>query len=90
MAVNITSALQMKFTELVESKLYLPFDSDADDASGNGLTPSTESGGIVYPSHITPQIGSGAVQLAEATTNLFRNPILGTMKIRSASLTPIS
>lgn len=54
--------------------LRLPFDGDADDASGHGLVPSTESGGIIYPPHVTPQVGSGCVQLAEATTNHFDNP----------------
>ncbi len=69
--------LQMKFTKLIESKLYLPLDDDADDASGNGLTPSTETGAIIYPAHITPQVGSGAVQLAKETTNKIKNPRAG-------------
>ena len=67
-------SLEMKFKELIDLSLYLPFDGDADDASGNGLTPSTESGAIIYPSWVTPVVGSSAVQLAEATTNLVTNP----------------
>jgi len=68
-------SLELKIEELADSLLYLPFDSDSNDASGNGNTPSTESGGIIFPAHITPQVGAGAVQLAEATTNLIVNPI---------------
>ena len=71
-------SLEMKFKKLIDLSLYLPFDGDADDASGNGLTPSTESGAIIYPSWITPVVGSSAVQLAEATTNIILNPSIET------------
>lgn len=67
-------SLELKIEELADSLLYLPFDSDCNDASGNGNTASTESGGIIFPAHITPQVGGGCVQLAEATTNLITNP----------------
>jgi len=54
--------------------LYAPFDGDTEDASGNDNTPSTESGGIIYPSYLVAPNGGGCVQLAEATTNLIINP----------------
>jgi hypothetical protein len=66
--------LDMQFKKLIDASLYLPFDDDVDDDSGNGQTPSTETGGIIHPAHVTPQVGVGAVQLAEATTNLITNP----------------
>lgn len=67
------SYLEIQLTDLWDSVLYCPFDEDAinqvDDSD-----PSTESGAIIYPSHVTPRVGAGAVQLAEATANLWINP----------------
>ena len=54
--------------------LYAPLDGDTEDASGNDNTPSTESGGIIYPSYLVAPNGSQCVQLAEATTNYALNP----------------
>jgi len=54
-------------------KLLCRFDTSTTDFFGT--TPSTATGGIIFPTHITPQVGAGAVQLAEATTNLVVNPI---------------
>ena len=58
----------------MDNLIYLPFDTDADDDSVHALTPATETGGIIYPAHVTPVVGAGCVQLAEATTNLVTNP----------------
>lgn len=66
--------VELNKTSITDMNLYLPFDADADDLGENTLTPSVESGGIIFPAHITPQIGVGCVQLAEATTNLITNP----------------
>ena len=53
-------------------KLLCRFDTSTTDFFGT--TPSTATGGIIFPTHITPQVGAGAVQLAEATTNYCTNP----------------
>lgn len=66
--------LQMMFSKAAEMTVYLPFDGDADDDSDNALTPSTESGGIIYSSEYAA-FGQ-AIQLAEATTNEIQNPSL--------------
>ncbi|MHA2062935.1 MAG: phage head spike fiber domain-containing protein [Candidatus Thorarchaeota archaeon] len=78
MSVRADTAIEMLFSPDQKSAdsalLYLPFDTDVVSAASAATAPSTCSGGIIFPSHITPQVGAGAVQLAEATTNLHINP----------------
>lgn len=64
--------LDMQFKQLDDALFYMPFDSDAED-DARDESPSTETGAIIYPAHVTPKVG-GCVQLAEATTNRITNP----------------
>jgi len=66
--------LELITASALEPALLLPFDENTSDYSSDGHSPSTATGGIIFPAHITPQVGSGCVQLAEATTNLITNP----------------
>jgi len=66
--------LEVITASALEPALLLPFDENTSDYSSDGHSPSTATGGIIFPAHITPQVGGGCVQLAEATTNLIVNP----------------
>jgi len=66
--------LEIITASALEPALLLPFDENTSDYSSDGHSPSTATGGIIFPAHITPQVGGGCVQLAEATTNLIGNP----------------
>jgi len=55
----------------IYSYFSLPFDDSL--VTTQGQSPSVATGGLIFPDSI-PSIGSGAVQLAEATSNFILNP----------------
>ena len=76
MAVKATTAIEMIFQpaqKRASSALFhLPFDSSGCNSASSKGGATTYTGGIIFDT--TCNVGLGAVQTAEATTNLITNP----------------